>query len=102
MGTKGPNPTTSPVMSWSLPQTCISCVHYQQTGFKSDEHAKTKDLWGFDCEPKAQRYGLCRQLKCSVFWNERTCSSYEVEPGITTHPCEPRPGALEPHQERLI
>lgn len=102
MGTNGLNPITGPVMSWSLPDTCISCVHYQQTGFRTDEHARTKDQYGFDCEPKSQRYGFCKALKCSVFWNERTCTNYEVEQGIITHPCETRPCALEPHQDPLI
>lgn len=89
-------------MTWSLPDTCISCVHYEQAGYKHDEHAPTKDRYGFDSEQKAQRYGQCQKLQCSVFWNESKCNSYQAEEGIETHHCHPRPCALEPHQEQLI
>lgn len=89
-------------MSWSLPDTCISCVHYTQAGYRHDEHAPTKDAAGMDQAPKRQRFGMCSHIKCNVFWNERKCAGYEVEPGIETHPCTTRPKALEPHQDTLI
>ncbi|KYN82224.1 hypothetical protein ATY36_13635 [Vibrio cidicii] len=89
-------------MKPSLPDTCFSCIHYKQAGYREDEFAPSKDRFGFDCSPKKQRFGMCQEKRCHVFWNESKCAAYVQEPDCDTHPCKPRPKALEPHQDRLI
>ncbi|OCH60900.1 hypothetical protein A6D98_09885 [Aliivibrio fischeri] len=74
----------------SLPKTCFSCQHYQQTGWKEDIFAKKKDNDGLPIKTKKQRVGQCTQTQSEVFWNER-CNEYLQESGITTHPCSLRP-----------
>ncbi|HFC9430979.1 TPA: hypothetical protein AB5E57_001611 [Vibrio cholerae] len=88
---------------WSLPNTCFSCVHYQQKGYQDDALAEPlKDQFGFERETKAQRFGMCTMKGCHVFWNESKCPAYQCEPGIDTHPCKPRKAAMQPHQDLLI
>lgn len=85
----------------SLPDTCFSCQHYEQKGWQHDPFAPAIDSYGFNIEPRAQRYGKCIRNNANVFWNEK-CHLYLQEPGVAIHPCPKRPKPLEPRQESLI
>ncbi|MDF5667870.1 hypothetical protein R7Y21_14260 [Vibrio sp. 945] len=85
----------------SLPDTCFSCQHYKQTGWKHDQFAPKVDNYGFSIEPRKQRYGQCTRNNAEVFWNEK-CHLYTQDTDIDVHPCPKRPEPLEPRQESLF
>ncbi|WP_188708159.1 hypothetical protein [Neiella marina] len=85
----------------SLPDTCLSCVHYQQQGLKHDELAKRLDWLGYPIPAKRQRFGYCQKSEANVFWDER-CSRHSSDPLINTHACPVRPKPLETRQDVLF
>lgn len=85
----------------SLPDTCFSCQHYKQKGWKHDEFALKVDNWGVAIEPRKQRFGECTRNNAEVFWNEK-CHLYKQDSDIDVHTCPVRPKPLKTRQESLF
>lgn len=77
----------------TMPDTCFSCQHYQQTGWKEDPLIKNGHQQSDSIKQRKQRVGQCHKNNKLVFWNEK-CGVYLQEEGIATYSCEQRPEPL--------
>lgn len=86
-------------MNISMPKACISCAHYEPTGWAEDEMCMYQP-GPFEAAKTRTQIGKCSAHNKQAFCTE-ICSSYQKDDFIDVVEVKNRP-ALVPHQEVLI
>ncbi|MDX1816076.1 MAG: hypothetical protein R3180_00045 [Marinobacter sp.] len=84
----------------TMPKACISCVHYQNLGWKHDQHCPFKADFASSPAKTRTPFGHCDLHRSNVFATE-ICNSHHTEPFVKTTAVQNRPEPMTPIQERL-
>ena len=86
-------------MNISMPKACISCTHYEPTGWEEDELSLYESHQLGDIPTRTQT-GKCNKHHKQAFCTE-ICAGFEKDPLIDVVDVRNRPVSV-PHQEVLI